>query len=218
VLFAHIGLGLTAVRQRRLARGIASLERAIAICRDLALPLYVHYAVPPLAVAYALSGHPIEAVGLLEQQSGQDVKMGVECHHALMLSTLGEVYLEAGRPLDARASAERALQLSREREEPGHEARALRVLGDADAALEPPDSKQAEASYRQALVLAETLGMRPLIAHCHLGLGTLYRRTGDRAKVEEHLTSATAMYREMGMTFWLDKTKATLNQSQPSGR
>ena len=60
--------------------------------------------------------------------------------------------------------------------------------------------------------------MRPLIAHCHLGLGTPYRRTGDRAKVEEHLTSATAMYREMGMTFWLDKTKATLNQSQPSGR
>ena len=161
---------------------------------------------------------PIEAVGLLEQQSGQDVKMGVECHHALTLSTLGEVYLEAGRPLDARASAERALQLSREREEPGHEAHALRVLGDADAALEPPDSKQAEASYRQALVLAETLGMRPLIAHCHLGLGTPYRRTGDRAKVEEHLTSATAMYREMGMTFWLDKTKATLNQSQPSGR
>ena len=74
--------------------------------------------------------------------------MGVECHHALTLSTLGEVYLEAGRPLDARASAERALQLSREREEPGHEAHALRVLGDADAALEPPDSKQAEASYR----------------------------------------------------------------------
>ena len=66
MLFAHIGLGLTAVRQRRLARGIASLERAIAICRDLARPLYVHCAVPPLAVAYALSGHPVEAVGLLE--------------------------------------------------------------------------------------------------------------------------------------------------------
>ena len=126
--------------------------------------------------------------------------------------------LEAGRPPDAWASAERALQLSREREEPAHEARALRVLGDADAAFEPPDSKQVEASYRQALVLAETLGMRPLSAHCRLGLGTLYCHTGDRAKVEEHLTSATAMYREMGMTFWLDKTKATLNQSQPSGR
>ena len=67
-------------------------KRAIAICRDLALPLYVHYAVPLLAVAYALSGCPVEAVGLLEQQSG-------ECHHALTLSTLGEVYREAGRPL-----------------------------------------------------------------------------------------------------------------------
>jgi hypothetical protein len=62
--------------------------------------------------------------------------------------------------------------------------------------------------YRQALVLAEELGMRPLVAHCHLGLGRLYRRTGDHAKAEEHLATATVMYREMGMTFWLEKADA----------
>jgi hypothetical protein len=46
--------------------------------------------------------------------------------------------------------------------------------------------------------------MRPLVAHCHLGLTKLYRRTGDQAKVEEHLAAATAMCREMGVSFWLD--------------
>jgi hypothetical protein len=55
--------------------------------------------------------------------------------------------------------------------------------------------------------------MRPLVAHCHLGLGTLYHRTGDGAKVEEHLTTATTMYREMGMTYWLEKAEATLKES-----
>src|SRR5512134_3185888 len=64
-----------------------------------------------------------------------------------------EVHLEGGRPRDACASAERALQLSREREEPGHEAHALRTLGDANAARESPECQQAEGSYRQALAL-----------------------------------------------------------------
>ena len=50
--------------------------------------------------------------------------------------------------------------------------------------------------------------MRPLVAHCHLGLGTLYRRTGDDAKAEEHLTTAKAMYREMDMGFWLAQADA----------
>jgi hypothetical protein len=56
--------------------------------------------------------------------------------------------------------------------------------------------------------------MRPLVAHCHLGLGTLYQRTGDQAKAREHLTTAATMYREMGMTFWLEKTGAALGPPQ----
>jgi hypothetical protein len=47
--------------------------------------------------------------------------------------------------------------------------------------------------------------MRPLIAHCHLGLGRLYRRTGNPQAAEEHLMTATTMYREMDMQFWLDQ-------------
>ena len=52
----------------------------------------------------------------------------------------------------------------------------------------------------------------PLVAHCHLGLDTLYRRTGDRAKATEHLTTATTMYREMGMSFWLEKAEVALKE------
>jgi hypothetical protein len=66
----------------------------------------------------------------------------------------------------------------------------------------------AETSYRAANALGSDLGIRPLVAHCHLGLGRLYRRTGNHAKGDEHLTTASAMYREMDMGFWLAKAEA----------
>jgi hypothetical protein len=50
--------------------------------------------------------------------------------------------------------------------------------------------------------------MRPLVAHCHLGLGQLYQRTGKRDQAQEHLTIATTMYREMDMQFWLEQAEA----------
>jgi uncharacterized protein HemY len=58
--------------------------------------------------------------------------------------------------------------------------------------------------------MASALGMRPLIAHCHLGLGKLYHRTDKREQAQEHLTTATTMYREMDMHFWLAKAQAEM--------
>ena len=69
---------------------------------------------------------------------------------------------------------------------------------------------RADEGYRKALTLAEQLGMRPLIAHCDLGLSALYRRTGRHQPAQEHLTTATTMYREMGMTYWLAQAEAEL--------
>ena len=60
------------------------------------------------------------------------------------------------------------------------------------------------------MALASELGMRPLLAHCHLGLGKLHRRTGQREQAHAHLTAATTMYREMAMAFWLAQTEAEL--------
>jgi hypothetical protein len=60
------------------------------------------------------------------------------------------------------------------------------------------------------MALAGALEMRPLLAHCHLGLGELYRRTDKRERAESHLITATTMYREMGMTYWLERAEAEL--------
>ena len=118
---------------------------------------------------------------------------------------LGEAYLLADRVEEARASADRAVGLARERGERGHEAWALRLLGEIASHHDHPDVTTAEAHYRAAMTLGSELGMRPLLAHGHLGVGKLYRRTSDQAKAHEHLTIAATMYREMDTGFWLEK-------------
>ena len=70
------------------------------------------------------------------------------------------------------------------------------------------DAQSAEAHYQSALALAKPRGMRPLVAHCHLGLGRLYRRTGKGPVAQEHITIAAEFYREMGMQFWLEEAEA----------
>jgi tetratricopeptide (TPR) repeat protein len=122
--------------------------------------------------------------------------------------TLGQAYLSARRLEDASRCARKALDMCQQLSVHGAEADALHLLGDVAARREPPASADAVSQYRQALALAHELGMRPLVAHCHFGLGKLYRRTGDPAKAEEHLGTAMAMYREMDMRFWLEQAEA----------
>ena len=126
--------------------------------------------------------------------------------------SLGEAYLVAGRLEEAHTLAEHVLALARAHQERGHQAYALRLLGEIAARQEPPESEPAEAHYRQALALAEALGMRPLQAHCHLSLGTLYVKTGQREQARTELSTAIELYRDMDMIFWLPQAEAALAQ------
>src|SRR5881397_3666107 len=111
-------------------------------------------------------------------------------------------YLTAGRIDEAASYAREALALTRRLGARGAEAHALCLAGDIASAGDGGDT---ESYYRKALALAEPRGMRPLIAHCHLGLGKLYRRTDKREQAQENLRTATTMYREMDVRFWLEK-------------
>jgi tetratricopeptide (TPR) repeat protein len=128
------------------------------------------------------------------------------------VGTLGGEYLLEGRLADAARNAQEGLAAARQRGQRGVEGQLLRLLGDIAAHPDRVEVDTAEAHYRQALALAEELGLRPLLAHCHLGLGKLYRRTGKRQEAQEHLTTATTMYREMDMTYWLEKAEAEMQE------
>jgi tetratricopeptide (TPR) repeat protein len=125
---------------------------------------------------------------------------------------LGEAYLLASRLDEAFTQAQRALEFSRAHQERGNEAYALRLLGEVHARRAPAEVEDAETHYRQALTLSEKLGMRPLQAHCHRGLGTLYATTGQREQARAALATAVNLYRTMEMTVWLPETEAALAQ------
>jgi hypothetical protein len=126
------------------------------------------------------------------------------------MTMLGESYFVRGRLEDAHHWVSRAREVALARRERGHEAWAVRLLGDIEAHPDRFDAESGEALYREALALAEPRGMRPLIAHCHLGLGKLYRRTGKCERAQEHLTTATTMYREMEMTYWMEQAETEM--------
>jgi len=114
-------------------------------------------------------------------------------------------YVMAGRTDRARALADRALDGSVRGGLRGQQAWALRLLGEIASASDPPDPETAEAYYGDALALADELGMRPLAAHCHAGLANLHCRARRDQQPDKHFDIATTMYREMGMTYWLEK-------------
>ena len=103
-----------------------------------------------------------------------------------------------------------ALEVSRARQASGNQAWTLRLLGEIAAHRDPPELEPAEAHYREALALAKALAMSPLEAHCHLGLGTLSTKMGQRAQARAELSAAIELYRAMDMKFWLPQAEAAL--------
>jgi tetratricopeptide (TPR) repeat protein len=207
---ASRAIGFQSLCKGNLHQAIPVLERALDLAQVAHFRLQVPQVASPLGAAYALAGRTAEALPLLEQAIEQTVAMHLMMDHALWVVWLGEAYLRVGRLDEAGTQAQRALEFARAHQERGHEAYALRLLGEVAAHREPPEAMPAEAAYRQALALAEELGMRPLHAHCHRGLGTLYATRGQREQAHVELSTAIELYRVMDMTFWLAQTEATL--------
>jgi tetratricopeptide (TPR) repeat protein len=208
---AYLGMGLLRVRQGELDQAIAVLDRGVALCHAAGIPAMFPFMATGLGSAYALSGRIGEALPLLEAAVEQAASSGMTGGQALRVAQLGEGYLLAGSADDATASANRALKLSLEHRERGHQAWTLRLLGEIHSNESRLDVEKATECFRRAMALADDLGMRPLVAHCHFGLGTLCQRAGQPRQAREHLTSALARFREIDTPFWLTKVEALLS-------
>ncbi len=177
------------------------LRQARFVAEELTIGFLIPSVGLDLSALHVLEGRAGVSLALLQETTAAMGEVGYL--EVLAALRMGEALFAAGRVDEARVAATRVLDLARERGEQGHEAWALRLLGEIAADPRATAADTAEGYYHEALMLADRLGMRPLVAHCHLGLGTLYRRTGDDAKAEEHLATAKAMYREMDMGFYL---------------
>jgi class 3 adenylate cyclase/tetratricopeptide (TPR) repeat protein len=203
---AHRAAGMLRILKGAWATARLPIEHAIAVARTASLSFFLADVVAASAWVLAYLGETHEALEralegeeLLEDHAARGLvgRLGSGYH------ALGRAWLRLGRLGEARRLTDRALASSPRH--PGFAADALHLLGDIATHLDGFDPERGEAHYCDALALAEPRGMRPLVAHCHLGLGKLYHRTDKREQAREHLVTATTMYREMGMTYWLEK-------------
>jgi class 3 adenylate cyclase/tetratricopeptide (TPR) repeat protein len=214
LLIAAGGVGMLYFRKGALHQAIAMLEGGLELCRVWNIRDWFPLIASTLGAVYVLAGRVTEALPLLEEAVEQATAMGIMFAHALRVAWQSEAYLSADRREDAIVLAGRAYELACEQQERGHEAWVLRLLGAIASHADPPEVEPAEVYYRQALALADELGMRPLVAHCHLGLGTLYAKIGRREPARAELSAALELYRAMEMTFWRPQAEAALAQAE----
>jgi tetratricopeptide (TPR) repeat protein len=210
-IVAHGCLGLLSLAQGDLEHAIRALDQGLALCRASGNRDSLQVIAAGLGSAYALQGRLAEGRALLEEAISENIRTGAQ-QIPLYIAWLSEVCRLAGRGEEAWQHARQALDLARQHKERGNEALALHQLATVQAHAAPPDAAQAEAHYQQALALAEELGMRPLVAHCHHGLGRLYGQTGRGKEAHAALATAIDLYRAMDMTFWLPQAEAALAQ------
>jgi tetratricopeptide (TPR) repeat protein len=202
-LTAYIRASTLHLRRGDVRQATTLLERSLSLIQAANLSTSYSLVAAPLALAYARCGRTDEALMLLKQVMTQTSSTFI-CLFCI------EAYLLANQVKEAGQLALPTLARTRQRDEQGHEAWVLWLLGEIAIHRGPGEAEQAEIHYQQALTLAKELDMRPLQARCHHGLGTLYQQTERSATARHELSKALEMYRDMEMTFWLPETEAAL--------
>jgi tetratricopeptide (TPR) repeat protein len=212
LIWAYAGMGQVYLQQGDFDRSIHVLERGLDFCQVRDIPSLFPTVASRLGFVYALSGRVTEAIRLLEQAVAQASSTGSMASYPLMIAFLSEAYLLSGRGGEATELALRACEFARAHKERGYQAWSLRLLGMIATHRTPPEGEQAAEHFQQAITLSQELGMRPLLAHCYVGLGTLYTAIGQQEEARATLSTAIEMYRAMGMLFWLPQAEAALAQ------
>jgi class 3 adenylate cyclase/tetratricopeptide (TPR) repeat protein/ribosomal protein L40E len=207
---AYLGVGHLHLTKGVIDKAIDLLERSLETCRLWHLPQNIPRVAAALGYAYAVAGRLAEAMPLLTLANERARTGNVLRSWTGAQLTLG--FLLVGRPQEAALLASRALESSRRHSQRSREALALYLQAEIASAVNPVKFEEAEVSYRAANTIGNELKMRPLLAHCDVALGKLYKRSGELRRAKEHLNDGIAVMRRMGMGLWLDRAKAELKE------
>jgi hypothetical protein len=157
-----------------------------------------------------------QGIGWLEGALRRDAANGDMALVAFNRAHLAQCYQGTGRAAEALTTAMEAIDLARRYQKLGQEAWAHFTLAGILALHDAPDLAGAQTALHESLRLARDQGMRPLEAQCLLELGSLPSLPSEQRC--EHLTTATRMFREMGMQYWLEKAEAVLALGAPTSK
>ena len=205
IVYAYYGAGVLFLIKGEFDKAAAVLVRGLEVCQGADIPVMHPLISSCLGAAYAFLGRLDEALELLENAVQHTESMRRRAGQALRMAWLSEAYILASRTDEAEVFARRGLELARESNDRGSQAWLLRNLGELINRRNASDLEQAEESYSEALRLAQELAMRPLQAHCHLGLASVYAKMKKLTKARSELDVAAELYRMLSMPFWLSK-------------
>ena len=207
-------LGFLYLVKGDLKQALEVFERCERCCEESNIRVLVPQTSAYLGFAHALQGNANEALSLLDRGDVQSISIGRTSGQSLRVSWHGESCLLSGRLQDALRIASRALELSVKHRERGHGAWAMKLMGDITALTDEAGFAKAEDFYNQGMSVAVELGMRPLEAHCHFGLGKLYLRAAQSKAAHRELSKAATLYSDMDMRFWLAKAETALAEAR----
>lgn len=201
---AHIyyDLGYVYELQGKLDAATSALEQAYGYVQDWNLIYLSPFILGFLGHVYAVTGRPDEGLAHLERAQAAYDRIGLGLFRSLVGVQRGEAFLLAGDPIEARAVTELATTLANDRNEQGHRAYGLRVLGDIAANTALFDPVVAQEHYREALGIARSNGMKPLEVQCHIRLGVLYNCLDEQGNAATHLSEADALAGSINMQLW----------------
>jgi PAS domain S-box-containing protein len=216
IVYAYYAAGAVAVIKGDFDHAIGPLEKGLRVCESAEIPVQQPLIVSCLAVAYAFIGRFDEALGLLDSITDRKLWVrGTGTRKVPLGKAMGmvwqvETYMFAGRHSEAEVLARQALEVFRENKDRGSEAWLRYLLAELLVRHHPSSFSQAEESYRAASILAHELGMRPLQAHCYLGLGQIYAQSKNTRMAQSEIGTARELYHAMHMSFWVDKSASAL--------
>jgi class 3 adenylate cyclase/tetratricopeptide (TPR) repeat protein len=212
IAYAYYGAGILFLIKGDFDKSIELLERGLAVCDTAEIPVQRPLVASCLGAAYAFVGRLDEAHHLLESAVAHTASMRRLAGQAMRVAWLSSAYLFAGRADEAETLARRGLELAAESKDKGSHAWLMGVLADVTVRRRPLNVEKAEADYGMALALAQELGMRPLRAHCHMGIGNLHAQVQNAARARSELHAAIDIYKAISMPYWLSKAEDALSK------
>ena len=195
-----LGFGMFLMRREDLEHALPVLERGMEVGRRGSIFVYVFTLVAAVGRVQTLTGRVKEGLALMTEVLEDSRARKMALGQAVRLAWLAEGLLVAEEYEPAWERALESLDYSRRSNERGQEAWTLHLLGEIAGRRRPGALDDAERFYRDAMAIAEPLGMRPAMARCFLGLGELYLREGRVEVAHGHLHTAAGLFRDLGIT------------------
>jgi tetratricopeptide (TPR) repeat protein len=210
-LYMYMASGFLHICRGHFPEAIRLLEHGLTLCEVTGARLIFAWVASYIGSAYVHSGRVCEGISYLEQGVDTLTTLRVMLRRSLVTGWLGEGYLCDGRIDDAADCARKAVSFAQDQQERANEAEALRLLGDiALRRRGGGDMQVATERYRQAMAIGTELGLRPLLARCHVGIGKAQLRMDDAASARKHLIAARDMFGAMQMRYWPESVAAEM--------